>query len=107
MDVDDTGLHRVAHRAVRKAEHHWSDRLRTTGLAVAFGTDRAAYIDAFFANLDFSVVDGWVEAYAIRSDVNRSIWRLFKENGITIPVAQREIVVRMREADGLSPPPSP
>jgi superoxide dismutase, Fe-Mn family len=32
-----------------------------------YGTDRPAYIDAFFANLDYSVVDGWVEAYAIRS----------------------------------------
>jgi Fe-Mn family superoxide dismutase len=31
-----------------------------------YGTDRPAYIDAFFANLDYSVVDGWVEAYAIR-----------------------------------------
>jgi superoxide dismutase, Fe-Mn family len=31
-----------------------------------FGTDRAAYIDAFFANLDYAVVDGWVEAYGIR-----------------------------------------
>jgi small-conductance mechanosensitive channel len=27
----------------------------------------------------------------VRSDVNRAIWRLFKENGIRIPVAQREI----------------
>ena len=31
-----------------------------------FGTDRAAYIDAFFNNLDYGVVDGWVEAYNIR-----------------------------------------
>lgn len=30
----------------------------------------------------------------VRSDVNRAIWRLFREAGITIPVAQREIVVR-------------
>ncbi len=29
----------------------------------------------------------------VRSDVNRSIWRLFREHGITIPVAQREVVV--------------
>ncbi len=27
----------------------------------------------------------------VRSDVNRSIWRAFKEHGITIPTAQREI----------------
>ena len=31
-----------------------------------FETDRAAYIDAFFNNLDFGIVDGWVEAYGIR-----------------------------------------
>jgi small-conductance mechanosensitive channel len=31
----------------------------------------------------------------VRSDVNRRIWRLFKEHGITIPVAQREIRVEM------------
>jgi small-conductance mechanosensitive channel len=30
----------------------------------------------------------------IRSDVNRAIWRLFRDAGITIPVAQREILVR-------------
>jgi small-conductance mechanosensitive channel len=29
----------------------------------------------------------------VRSEVNRAIWSLFKENGITIPVAQREIVL--------------
>ena len=31
----------------------------------------------------------------VRSDVNRTIWRLFKENGVTMPVAQREIRVQM------------
>jgi superoxide dismutase, Fe-Mn family len=31
-----------------------------------FATDRAAYIDAFFNNLDYDVVDGWVEASAIK-----------------------------------------
>jgi len=29
----------------------------------------------------------------VRSDVNRAIWRLFKEHRITIPVAQREVRV--------------
>ena len=29
----------------------------------------------------------------VRSEVNRAIWRLFRENKITIPVAQREIVM--------------
>jgi len=33
---------------------------------IDYGTDRSAYIDAFFANLDYTVIDGWVDAYAIR-----------------------------------------
>jgi Fe-Mn family superoxide dismutase len=33
---------------------------------IDFGTDRAAYIDAFFHNLDYGVIDGWVEAYGIK-----------------------------------------
>ena len=33
---------------------------------IDYSTDRSAYIDAFFANLDYGVIDGWVEAYAIR-----------------------------------------
>jgi superoxide dismutase, Fe-Mn family len=32
-----------------------------------FGTDRGAYIDAFFNNLDYAIIDGWVEAYGIRA----------------------------------------
>jgi small-conductance mechanosensitive channel len=31
----------------------------------------------------------------VRSDVNRAIWRLFQENGIVIPVAQREVRLEM------------
>jgi len=34
---------------------------------VDFGTDRAAYIDAFFHNLDFDVVNDWVQRYGIRA----------------------------------------
>jgi Fe-Mn family superoxide dismutase len=30
-----------------------------------FGTDRASYIEAFLANLDWGVVDGWVGQYGI------------------------------------------
>ncbi|MCW2974947.1 MAG: Superoxide dismutase, partial [Actinomycetia bacterium] len=30
-----------------------------------YQTDRASYIDAFFDNLDWDVVNGWVEHYAI------------------------------------------
>jgi Fe-Mn family superoxide dismutase len=32
-----------------------------------YQTDRAAYIEAFLANLDWDVVNGWVEAYRIPS----------------------------------------
>ncbi len=35
----------------------------------------------------------------VRSEVNRAIWRLFKEHKITIPVAQREIVVHNSTSD--------
>lgn len=30
-----------------------------------YQTDRGSYIEAFFANLDWSVVNGWVDAYGI------------------------------------------
>ena len=33
----------------------------------------------------------------VRSDVNRAIWRVFKERGIKIPVAQRELRMLDRE----------
>ncbi|HEX9138772.1 MAG TPA: mechanosensitive ion channel domain-containing protein [Steroidobacteraceae bacterium] len=36
----------------------------------------------------------------VRSDVNRRIWRLFKDNGITIPVAQREVHLHERSPSG-------
>jgi Fe-Mn family superoxide dismutase len=32
---------------------------------VDFQTDRAAYVDAFFANLDWAVVNGWIAAYGM------------------------------------------
>jgi len=35
----------------------------------------------------------------VRSDVNRAIWRLFKEHHITMPIAQREIHVRNAPPD--------
>jgi small-conductance mechanosensitive channel len=31
----------------------------------------------------------------VRSDVNRAIWRLFRQHGVTIPVAQREVRLEM------------
>ena len=42
----------------------------------------------------------------VRSDVNRAIWRLFRDNGVKIPVAQREL--RMLEpAPKFTKPPQP
>ena len=35
----------------------------------------------------------------MRSEVNRTIWALFKKNNITIPVAQREIYVHNLPSD--------
>jgi Fe-Mn family superoxide dismutase len=33
-----------------------------------YQTDRAAYIDAFFKNLDWAVVNGWVSSYSIPAE---------------------------------------
>ena len=41
----------------------------------------------------------------VRSDVNRQIWRLFKEHGVTIPVAQREIRLEMGTSQVPTAPP--
>ncbi|HSY08403.1 MAG TPA: mechanosensitive ion channel domain-containing protein [Steroidobacteraceae bacterium] len=41
----------------------------------------------------------------VRSDINRAIWRVFKEQGIKIPVAQREIRLLDRGAEPLLPRP--
>jgi Fe-Mn family superoxide dismutase len=32
-----------------------------------YQTDRPSYIDAFFENLDWDVVNGWIASYAIPS----------------------------------------
>jgi superoxide dismutase, Fe-Mn family len=34
---------------------------------IDFGTDRAAYIEAFFSNLDYDVVNDWVQRYGIKA----------------------------------------
>jgi len=34
---------------------------------IDFGTDRGAYIDAFFNNVDYDVVNDWCQKYGIRS----------------------------------------
>ncbi|HEX9207238.1 MAG TPA: mechanosensitive ion channel domain-containing protein [Steroidobacteraceae bacterium] len=45
--------------------------------------------------LRFWIPDPQAGVNNVRSDVNRRIWKLFKEHGVTIPVAQREIRVEM------------
>jgi small-conductance mechanosensitive channel len=47
--------------------------------------------------LRFWIADPESGVNNVRSDVNRAIWRLFRDAGITIPVAQREIYVRRGE----------
>jgi small-conductance mechanosensitive channel len=47
--------------------------------------------------LRFWITDPQEGVNNVRSDVNRAIWRVFKENGVTIPVAQRDLrMVTMR-----------
>ncbi|MEY2854400.1 MAG: hypothetical protein RL030_1532 [Pseudomonadota bacterium] len=41
--------------------------------------------------LRFWIADPQEGVNNVRSDVNRAIWRLFRENGITIPVAQHDL----------------
>ncbi|MCX7057914.1 MAG: mechanosensitive ion channel [Proteobacteria bacterium] len=48
--------------------------------------------------LRFWIADPEAGVNNVRSDVNRSIWRLFKDHGIMIPRAQLD--VRMYDADG-------
>ncbi len=43
--------------------------------------------------LRFWIADPQEGVNNVRSDVNREIWRLFRQNGLTIPMAQREIHV--------------
>ncbi len=51
--------------------------------------------------LRFWIADPEAGVNNVRSDVNRLIWRLFREAQITIPVAQREILLRPQDL----PPP--
>jgi small-conductance mechanosensitive channel len=45
--------------------------------------------------LRFWIADPHEGVNNVRSDVNRAIWRQFREHGITIPVAQREVRLEM------------
>jgi small-conductance mechanosensitive channel len=51
----------------------------------------------FDLELRFWIADPQEGVNNVRSDANRAIWRLFKENGIIIPIAQREVILEMRE----------
>jgi small-conductance mechanosensitive channel len=51
----------------------------------------------FDLELRFWISDPQEGVNNVRSEVNRAIWRLFKEHGITIPVAQRHIVITREE----------
>lgn len=51
----------------------------------------------FDLELRFWIADPQEGVNNVRSDVNRAIWRLFKQNNITIPVAQREVILEMRD----------
>ena len=50
----------------------------------------------FELELRFWISDPQEGVNNVRSDVNRSIWQLFNENGIVIPVTQSEVVYRMQ-----------
>jgi small-conductance mechanosensitive channel len=54
----------------------------------------------FDLELRFWIADPQEGVNNVRSDANRAIWRLFKEHGIIIPIAQREVVVEMRDRSG-------
>ncbi|CAN5270798.1 mechanosensitive ion channel [soil metagenome] len=45
------------------------------------------------------IMDPQAGVVNVRSDVNRAIWRLFKENGITIPFPQRDLHVTATPQD--------
>ncbi len=45
--------------------------------------------------LRFWIPDPQAGVNNVRSDVNRAIWRLFREHGVVIPVAQREVRMQM------------
>jgi len=54
--------------------------------------------NGFDMELRFWIADPQEGVNNVRSDVNRAIWRLFQENGITIPVAQREVKFEMHRS---------
>ena len=53
----------------------------------------------FELELRFWISDPQEGVFNIRSEVNRSIWKLFQENGIVIPVTQGEVVFRSEQKE--------
>jgi small-conductance mechanosensitive channel len=56
--------------------------------------------------LRFWIADPHEGVNNVRSDVNRAIWRRFREHGITIPVAQREVRLEMAAVRPEDPQPA-
>ncbi|MES1196038.1 MAG: mechanosensitive ion channel domain-containing protein, partial [Steroidobacter sp.] len=55
----------------------------------------------FELELRFWITDPQEGMFNVRSDVNRKIWQLFKENGVTIPVPQHD--VKLKSPDPVLP----
>ncbi|MHB9841310.1 mechanosensitive ion channel family protein [Paraburkholderia terrae] len=58
--------------------------------------------DGINLELGYWIQDAATGTSAVRSNVNRNIWRLFSENGITIPYAQREVRIVAGSSDIMS-----
>src|SRR5262249_12103377 len=60
--------------------------------------------DGINLELGFWIEDAASGTGGVRSAVNRNIWRLFSEHGVTIPLAQREVRI-VGPASGAMPHP--
>jgi small-conductance mechanosensitive channel len=58
--------------------------------------------DGINLELGYWIQDAATGTAAVRSNVNRNIWRLFSENGIAIPYAQREVRIVAGPSDIMS-----
>jgi small-conductance mechanosensitive channel len=61
----------------------------------------------FELELRFWISDPQEGVNNVRSDVNRAIWRLFRDHGITIPVPQREVAFEAKRARDIDLPHGP
>ena len=60
--------------------------------------------DGINLELGFWIEDAATGTSGVRSIVNRNIWRLFSEHGISIPLAQREVRIVGHAADAMLKP---